>query len=124
MQESHRAERLFATENEIMNGIKLLSALACVLGIGQAAIQPCFAQPSTDSASKPVATVSSGQLRGSLTYDGEAVFKNIPFAAPPVGNLRWHEPLPAKAWTGVRDASTYGPACYQSGHLNAVSSED
>ena len=73
-----------------MKGIGLLTTLACVLGLGQASIQIGFAQPSTDSASKPIATVGSGQLRGSLTYDGEAVFKNIPFAAPPVGNLRWH----------------------------------
>jgi para-nitrobenzyl esterase len=57
-------------------------------------------------------------------YDGEAFFKNIPFAQPPVGSLRWREPLPAKAWTGVRDATTFGPACVQTGHLNAVSSED
>jgi len=102
----------------------LLSALACVLWLGQASIPASFAQPSTDSAPKPLATVSTGQLRGSLTYDGEAVFKNIPFAEAPIGNLRWHEPLPAKAWTGVRDATAFGPACVQSGHLNAVSSED
>jgi para-nitrobenzyl esterase len=83
-----------------------------------------FAQPSTDSAPKPVATVSTGQLRGGLTYDGVAFFKNIPFAQPPVGNLRWREPLSAEAWTGVRGASAFGPACVQSGHLNVVSSED
>jgi para-nitrobenzyl esterase len=71
-----------------------------------------------------VATVSGGELRGSLTYDGVAVFKNIPFAEPPVGKLRWSEPVPAKAWTGVRDATVFGPACPQTGHLNAFSSED
>jgi para-nitrobenzyl esterase len=76
------------------------------------------------SAPRPIASVNAGLLRGSLTYDGEAVFKNIPFAEPPVGNLRWHEPVPVKAWMGVRDAATFGPACYQSGHLNATSSED
>ena len=107
-----------------MKGITSLSTLACILWLGQASIPAIFAQPSTDSAPKPIATVSTGDLRGSLTYDGEAVFKNIPFAQAPVGDLRWHEPLAAKAWTGVRDASTYGPACYQSGHLNVVSSED
>ncbi len=107
-----------------MKVITLLSILACILWLGQASIPASFAQPSTDSAPKPIATVSTGKLSGSLTYDGEAVFKNIPFAEPPVGNLRWHEPVPAKAWTGVRDAATFGPACYQIGHLNATSSED
>jgi len=107
-----------------MREIRLLCTLVCVLWFGQVSISACFAQPSTDSAPKPIATVSAGQLRGSLTYDGEAVFKGIPFAQPPVGALRWHEPIPVKAWTGVRDATAFGPACYQSGHLNAVSSED
>jgi len=107
-----------------MKGIGVLSTLACVIWLGQVSISASFAQPSTDFAPKPIATVSTGQLRGSLTYDGEAVFKNIPFAEPPVGNLRWHEPVPVKTWTGMRDAATFGPACYQSGHMNATSSED
>ena len=107
-----------------MKSIKVLSTLACVLGLGLASITASFAQPSTDSAAKPLANVGTGQVRGTLTYDGLAIFKNIPFAEPPVGNLRWHEPLPAKAWTGVRDATAFGPACVQTGHLNATSSED
>ncbi len=107
-----------------MKSIRTFGMVTCVLLLGQVGITATFAQPSTDSAPKPIATVTTGDLRGSLTYDGEAVFKNIPFAQPPVGDLRWHEPLPPKAWTGVRDATTYGPACYQSGHLNVVSSED
>ena len=107
-----------------MKGIRLLGTLACIFWLGQVSLQTGFAQPSTDSAPKPIATVSAGQLRGSLTYDGEAVFKDIPFAEAPVGSLRWHEPVAVKAWTGVRDATLFGPACYQSGHLNVVSSED
>jgi len=107
-----------------MKGITLFSPLACILWLGQASIIASFAQPSTDSAPKPIAAVHTGQLRGSLTYDGEAVFKNIPFAEPPVGNLRWHEPVPSEDWTGVRDAGIFGPACFQVGHLNATSSED
>ena len=41
------------------------------------------------------------------------VFKGIPFAAPPVGELRWREPQPAAAWQGVRKADAYGHACTQ-----------
>src|SRR5580658_4526359 len=44
--------------------------------------------------------VSSGQLRGSL-QGGTAVFLGIPYAAPPVGQLRWREPLPPNPWAGV-----------------------
>ena len=107
-----------------MKSISPLGALGCVLGLGLTSSAACFAQPSTDSARPPIATVSTGQLRGSLTYDGIAIFKDVPFAQPPVGNLRWTPAAPPKAWAGVRDATTFGPACYQSGHLNAVSSED
>jgi para-nitrobenzyl esterase len=107
-----------------MRSIRIFVTLVCVLLFGQASVQHGLAQSSTDSASKPIATVGAGQLRGSLTYDGVAIFKNVPFAEPPVGDLRWREPIPAKAWTGIRDAANFGPACVQTGHLNAVSSED
>ena len=74
--------------------------------------------------SDPVVSISTGQLRGSLTADGVAVFKNIPFAQPPVGDLRWREPLPAKAWTGVRDATAFGPMCNQNDNKQLPHSED
>ena len=101
-----------------MKVIALLGTLACVLSWTQASI------PAKSAVLNPTVTVSTGELRGSLTADGVAVFKGIPFAQPPTGNLRWREPLPAKSWTGVRDATGFGSACVQSGHLNATSSED
>jgi para-nitrobenzyl esterase len=45
--------------------------------------------------------------------DGVRSFKGLPFAAPPVGDLRWREPQPVKNWTGVRSADTFGPSCMQ-----------
>ena len=44
---------------------------------------------------------------------GVRMFKGIPFAEPPVGNLRWKAPQPAKSWTGVRQATQFGPRCMQ-----------
>ncbi len=96
--------------------------LVCVLCVGQAFMPAAFAQPA--NAAGPVVSVSTGQLRGSLNSDGGAVFKNIPFAQPPVGDLRWREPVPARPWTGVRDATAFGPMCLQGGSPNATKSED
>ena len=45
--------------------------------------------------------------------DGVRSFKGIPFAQPPVGDLRWREPQPVKNWPGVRNADTFGPTCMQ-----------
>jgi len=45
--------------------------------------------------------------------DGVRSFKGIPFAQPPVGDLRWREPQPVRNWTGVRNADDFGAACMQ-----------
>jgi para-nitrobenzyl esterase len=107
-----------------MKPTAFVGPLACALLAWHASTPSGAAQSPAPSASAPIATVTTGQLRGSLTANGVAVFKNIPFAQPPVGNLRWREGAAAKNWTGVRDATTFGPACVQSGHLNATSGED
>lgn len=60
----------------------------------------------------PVVRIDSGQVRG-LEADGVVSFKGIPYAAPPVGKLRWREPQPAQHWAGVRDATKFGPECMQ-----------
>ena len=56
--------------------------------------------------------VAQGELHGA-TAGTVTSFKNIPFAAPPVGDLRWRPPQPARAWSGVRDATRLGPQCWQ-----------
>jgi para-nitrobenzyl esterase len=61
----------------------------------------------------PVVSVTGGQVRGRLTKEGGAAFRGIPFAQPPVGDLRWREPQPVAAWTGIRDAGEAGPPCAQ-----------
>src|SRR5664280_1903412 len=57
---------------------------------------------------------ANGVLQGVVSADGRVrTFKGIPYAAPPVGPLRWKAPQPAAAWTGVRKASDYPPRCMQ-----------
>jgi para-nitrobenzyl esterase len=54
----------------------------------------------------------AGHVRGrQRDANGVLAFKGIPFAAPPVGPLRWRAPQPATPWRGVRDASTFGAGC-------------
>ena len=108
-----------------MNPVKELGKLACILCLGQALIAPGLAQaPAKIAESNPVVSISTGQLRGSLSAGGVASFKNIPFAQPPVGDLRWREPQPAKAWSGVRDATAFGPMCNQNDNKQLPHSED
>ena len=56
--------------------------------------------------------VDSGQLQG-IVVGATRQFLGVPYAAPPVGPLRWAPPQPAKHWTGVRSAATAGSACPQ-----------
>jgi para-nitrobenzyl esterase len=56
--------------------------------------------------------VTGGTIAGTLA-DGLAQFKGIPFAAPPVGALRWKAPQPLRPWHEVRQTTAFGPACMQ-----------
>ncbi|MFI5097397.1 MAG: carboxylesterase/lipase family protein [Candidatus Acidiferrales bacterium] len=59
-------------------------------------------------------TVENGKLQGVTNEDHSVrMFKGIPFAAPPVGELRWKAPQPALSWNGVRQADKFGSACLQ-----------
>lgn len=59
-----------------------------------------------------IVRVETGVLQGTAA-NGIFSFKNIPYAAPPVGNLRWRAPQPAAHWDGVRSAAAYGNDCIQ-----------
>ncbi len=61
---------------------------------------------------QPIASTTAGKVRG-LTRDGIHVFRSIPYAAPPVGNLRFRPPVPPDPWSDVRDATEFGPVAPQ-----------
>jgi para-nitrobenzyl esterase len=69
---------------------------------------------SSAAGARPVVGVVNGAVRGKVV-SGVNDFLGIPYAAPPVGPLRWKAPQPAANWSGVRDATTFGPNCAQSG---------
>src|SRR5437667_12743501 len=58
-------------------------------------------------------TTANGIVEGTTEASGVRAFKGIPFAAPPVGDLRWKPPQPVKNWDGVRAATAFGPRCMQ-----------
>ncbi len=58
--------------------------------------------------------IEGGLVEG-IESDGVRTFKGIPFAQPPLGDLRWREPQPVAAWSGVRSATRFAPACMQDG---------
>ncbi|KAB7732431.1 carboxylesterase family protein [Rudanella paleaurantiibacter] len=61
----------------------------------------------------PVA-ITGGRISGTHSTQGDVqIFRGIPFAAPPVGNLRWKAPQPVQPWTGVRRCDTFGPSPVQ-----------
>jgi para-nitrobenzyl esterase len=77
-----------------------------------------FALPAR--ASNPlVIKTDQGKVQGKMSADGQVRdFLGIPFAAPPVGPLRWKPPQPAAKWHGVRQATSFGSRCVQQEHYS------
>jgi para-nitrobenzyl esterase len=65
-------------------------------------------------AQSPKALTQSGAISGARE-SGLSVYKGVPFAAPPVGDLRWRPPAPVAPWTGTRKTDAFAPACMQTG---------
>src|SRR5262245_41568229 len=61
----------------------------------------------------PTIKLEQGEVQGALN-EGVAVFRGLPFAAPPIGDLRWRAPQPAAKWQGVRPANVFGGNCRES----------
>ncbi len=89
-----------------------------------------FPAPAVPVAPVPaIVTVTGGRVQGQAVGDGTWAFKAIPFAAPPVGRLRWAAPQDMVPWQGVRQTGDSAPACLQNDYgwqsdMAAKSSED
>lgn len=99
--EDMRAE----TGNSVRMASKMTRLFLCLMAAATSVAIGAQQEP-------PVVKVDSGQLQG-LVDDGVVSYKGIPFAAPPVGDLRWRPPQPAAPWTGVRQATEFGADCMQ-----------
>ena len=70
--------------------------------------------PAGAPSAKDQVKIDSGVVEGTTSRDHSVrLFKGIPFAAPPLGELRWKAPQPTPKWTGVRQANKFGSACLQ-----------
>lgn len=98
-----------------LSGFCAVVLITQLLGVGSAQAEP----------SGRVIRTGSGYVAGTIAAGGVESFKGIPYAAPPVGDLRWRAPRPVASWKGIRDASKYAPACIQKapGGLDVVAGE-
>lgn len=82
------------------------------VGIAAAAISASASEP--QKRAMATTSVEPGAISGIATEDAKiSSFKGIPYAAPPVGDLRFRPPAPAEHWKGMREASAFGPMCPQ-----------
>lgn len=93
----------------------LTLAMASICSVAASLIFASEAVQDTGVDSDLVVQTASGPIQGAYSTVAPAIrsFKGIPFAAPPVGDLRWRNPQPVATWDDVRDATEFGPRCYQ-----------
>lgn len=85
----------------------LVLAMSGILLAGSGVVQACPADPT-------LVTTTDGPVHGTVSQNS-VLFKGIPYAAPPVGALRWRPPAPVQPWTTPRDATVPGNSCAQAG---------
>jgi len=89
------------------------AALALLLvTAGLSAVDTDVAAAAPSSGSDPIVTIDGGAVRG-VAVPGGYTFRGLPYAAAPIGDLRWRAPEPPTAWNGVRDATDFAPSCPQ-----------
>jgi para-nitrobenzyl esterase len=86
-----------------------VAVLALIVAAGPTASRHV---PATNAGRAPVVATTGGWVQGKMAGSTEE-YLGIPYAAPPVGDLRWQPPRPAAHWAGVREAASYAPHCPQ-----------
>jgi para-nitrobenzyl esterase len=77
------------------------------------------ASATSSSGDAPIVRIEGGPVRGVAVPGGGDAFLGLPYAAPPVGSLRWRPPQAPAGWRGVRDATEFAPSCPQAPSLFA-----
>ena len=95
-----------------------------VVGVTAAVLASTQLAPAAQAVTLLDVAIDSGTVRG-LDAGSTLEWRGIPYAAPPVGDLRWRPPSPVEPWSGVRDADTFGPPCIQPlSDTETIGSED
>ena len=94
-----------AATSAALTGLTIGALGASGVGTGVAAANSGFS-------SAPTVRIHGGSVRGVAAPGGYA-FRGLPYAAAPIGDLRWRPPVPRAAWKGVRDATQFAPSCLQ-----------
>ncbi|MBR9825682.1 MAG: carboxylesterase family protein [Alphaproteobacteria bacterium] len=89
----------------------LIAMAAAGLALSACGGNPSAPRPSADEATR--VTLSQGEVIGFVTEQGAHSWRAIPYAAPPVGDMRWRAPRPVAAFEGVYEALDFGPRCVQ-----------
>ena len=101
----------------------LFIAFAAILFFTWPPVKPVPAVSGSHPSATGVIHLETGDLTGVLTKDGAVeVYAGIPYAAPPVGDLRWKEPQPAEKWEGILKADHFAPMSMQTQNLPFYSS--
>src|SRR6516164_9205106 len=95
-----------------------LTSLATVVAVALSLVSSGTQFVHSYAGPSDVIRIEGGQISGTMA-DGIRSFKGIPFAAPPVGTLRWKAPQPVVPWNGVRACDTFGPECPQAQYPQA-----
>jgi para-nitrobenzyl esterase len=103
--------------------VLLTAMLVAACGHGGVAPRQKSASDRTGPADAGVVRTALGLVRGQVAADYR-LFQGIPYAAPPVGPLRWQPPHPAAPWQGMRDGSKPGPQCMQESRGRKATGED
>jgi para-nitrobenzyl esterase len=108
-----KTTRVRRVRRAVLFAVSAVSVAATVLVAGASRA----VASSASAGANPIVRIDGGLIRGAGAA-GVYSFRGLPYAAPPTGNLRWRPPQPASSWSGIRDATQFGPSCPQAEAFN------